>query len=424
MASPAPRLPRYIFRRGNTLYVRLQPPGQPVFERSLGTSDVKAAEIAAADVIKKHKQTMYGRRLTRLPHVEAAWVPAYAPGMHKDFFATERELRDLTTGKVIGPNGGPAEILTPAPIGGPSFEEYDAAKARPVLPTKGSDDELLDTYIKHNGLTGLRRKQAEDIWHVFRTVVNKPIKDCTRDDGRSVVKHLVAQAGGNDKIKSATLRRALVPLVAMVNLAIDEGKYTGINPFSSVVGKTGEASDQRLLFTEDEMATMRANLHKLDANDQLLVRLLASTGLRRSEAFEICSERVEDGVRFTVVGANKGVAKRPVPFPACLLPYLPEKIEGQLIHGRMDSATKRLREWLTAIGITDPNKAPAHSFRHRAKRRLINADVQPGLIDELGGWSSDKSKKKNSGDDYGRDEDNAVFAITKVKAAIDLIGGL
>ncbi len=28
-----------------------------------------------------------------------------------DFFATERELRDLKTGEVIGLNGGPAEIL-------------------------------------------------------------------------------------------------------------------------------------------------------------------------------------------------------------------------------------------------------------------------------------------------------------------------
>ena len=64
------------------------------------------------------------------------------------FFATERELRDLTTGKVIGVNGGPAEILTPAPPDGPSFEAYDEAKARPVVAIKTSDDGLLETYIR------------------------------------------------------------------------------------------------------------------------------------------------------------------------------------------------------------------------------------------------------------------------------------
>jgi len=45
---------RYLFRRkdSDNWYVRLQPPGQKVVERSLGTPDVKAAEIAATDLIK------------------------------------------------------------------------------------------------------------------------------------------------------------------------------------------------------------------------------------------------------------------------------------------------------------------------------------------------------------------------------------
>ena len=76
---------RYLFKRkgSDNYYVRLQPPGQKIVERSLGTADVKAAEIAAADLIKKHKQLMYARRLTRLPRVEPLpWKPDYAPGMH------------------------------------------------------------------------------------------------------------------------------------------------------------------------------------------------------------------------------------------------------------------------------------------------------------------------------------------------------
>ena len=40
---------RYLFRRkdSDNWYVRLQPPGQKVVERSLGTPDIKAAELAA-----------------------------------------------------------------------------------------------------------------------------------------------------------------------------------------------------------------------------------------------------------------------------------------------------------------------------------------------------------------------------------------
>lgn len=428
MPSASPRLPRYLFRRGGTIYLRLQPPGQRVFERSLGTSDVKAAELAAADLIKQHKQLMYGRRLARLPRVESRWVSSYALGPHpkEGIFATERELRDLATGKVIGVNGGPADILIPAPADGmPSFEAYDAAKARPTPATKDGDDALLETYLTHSGISGLREKQARDIWHIFKTVVNKPLAKCTRDDGRAIIAHLEKEAKeAGEKVKRATLRRKMVPLVALCNLAIDEGKLT-FNPFSGVVGGQGDESDKRKRFTEDDMKLIRDNLYKLSKEDQLLVRLLATTGVRRGEAFEIDSEQTEDGIRFCVVGRGTKTQKTPqslrrIPFPADLLPFLPKKISGQLIPGRLDSASKRLREWLTDIGITDPDKAPMHSFRHRAKRRLINADVPGELIDAVGGWAD--GKKKNSGDDYGKDEDNAVFSITKVKEAIDKIG--
>ena len=412
MSSP---LPRYLFRRGNTLYLRLQPPGQRAIERSLGTSDVRAAEIAAADLIKKHKQLMYGRRLARLPRVESQWVPTYTPGMHDGFFATERELRDLATGKVIGVNGGPAEVLIPAPSDGvPSFEAHDAAKARQTLPTKGSDDDLLEVYIKHNGISGLREKQARDIWHIFKTVVGKPLAKCTRDDGRAIVAYMKDQ---DEPPKSATLRRRMVPLVATVNLAIDEGKLT-FNPFSSVVPVCDD-EEERDAFTDDDMKLIRANLHLLSESDQLLVRLLATTGVRRGEAFEIDREELEYGIRFVTIGTKTPQSLRRVPFPADLLPYLPEKITGPLFTGRMDSASKRLREWLGQIGITDPDKAPMHSFRHRAAKRLRAAGVLEDVREAVGGWANGKKKKTSR--KYGN-KHGAGYPLSVLKEAIDKIG--
>ena len=354
--------------------------------------------------------------------------------MHDGFFATERELRDLATGKVLGPNGGPAEILTPAPLDGiPSFEAYDAAKARPTPAVKGSDDDLLETYLKHNGITGLPEKQARDIWHIFKTFVNKPIAKCTRDDGRALVAYLEEQAGGEEKIKSATLRRRMVPLVATVNLAIKDGKLT-FNPFSSVVPDRDD-EDERDPFTEDDIALMRANLHSLSESDQLLVRLLATTGVRRGEAFEIDREEIEDGIRFATIGTKTPQSLRRVPFPADLIVFLPKpKITGQLIPGRMDSAGKRLGKWMYEIGIVgipDPdktdedkapgelNKAPMHSFRHRAAQRLRAAIPDESLREAVGGWANGKRKKSSR--KYGN-KHGAGFPITKLKEAIDKIG--
>lgn len=101
--------------------------------------------------------------------------------------------------------------------------------------------------------------------------------------------------------------------------------------------------EERDAFPHDDMKIIRVNLHKLDSNDQLLVRILATTGVRRGEAFEIDNEETENGIRFVTIGTKTAASPRRVPFPKDLLPHLPKKISGQLITGRMDTADKQIR---------------------------------------------------------------------------------
>ena len=400
--------PRYLFKRrgSDNWYVRLQPPGQRIVEKSLGTSDMKVAEITAMPLIREHKAFMYQRR----PTVTPIWHRAYEPGLRmidgEQVIVTERELQFIdASGNVIRrePNGGPAELLTPAPPE-PSFRAYDEAK-RPTLPTKDSDDQLLETYIKHNGIDGYREREARTMWHVFKTVVNKPLRSCTRDDGRAIVAYLEDQG----EAKSATLRRKMVPLVALVGLAIKEGKLT-FNPFAGVVPDRDDA-ERRLPFDDADIALIRANLHLLSESDQLLLRVLATTGLRRGEAFEIDSEQTEGGCRFVIVGTKTEASRRCVPFPAELLPYLPAKIAGPLFTGRKDSATKRLTGFLREIGIVDAAKV-AHSFRHRAQDRLRTAGVPEDVR-----WALLGHEKRTVASSYGKG-----FPVPMLKKAIDKIG--
>src|ERR1039458_1487635 len=87
--------PQYLFKRkgSDNWYVRLQPPGQKIVEKSLGTSDLKLAEIAAMPLIREHKTFMYQRR----PTVTPFWHRAYEPGLRmidgEQVIATDRELR-------------------------------------------------------------------------------------------------------------------------------------------------------------------------------------------------------------------------------------------------------------------------------------------------------------------------------------------
>ena len=231
----------WIFQRpqSSNFYVRLRDDKGRRFVQSLGTTDRREAEIKALPLIAEHKARMLAAR----PRIETVWKHALEPGRKHvgddggEIVATEKELIYIGHNGVViktEPNGGLAhQLVSRNPLTLHSVvqailtsdaEAFGGPVERPAVAVKNSDDALLETYLKHNGIDGLREKQARDIWHVFKSVVNKPIKECTRDDGRAIIAHLEEQAGG--EIKSATLRRRMVPLVATVNLAIDEGKLT------------------------------------------------------------------------------------------------------------------------------------------------------------------------------------------------------
>jgi integrase len=430
---------RYLFQRkeGGNWYVRLQPPGGKLVERSLGTSDQQAAKEAARDLITQHERFMYQRRATRVAKVvHGPWTHEYAPGLHtlpdgRTVMATERDL--TFSDGTRRPNGGPMIYLAgPQLSAAREFQAFDDAydgkigegpipNDRPkfVAVKASADDAVMETYIKHKGVTGHREREAREMWRIFRTVVGKPLRECDRNDGRAIVAYLEDEADG--EAKSATLRRRMVPLIAAVNLAIDEGKHKGINPFASCVPDRKD-EDERDAFDDNDMKIIRANLHKLDANDQLLLRIVATTGMRRGEAFEIASEQVEDGIRYCTVGTKTAQSLRRLPFPKDLLPHLPKKITGPLLTGRQDSAGKRLRAFLEEIGIINENDgrdiAPMHSFRHRAKNRLRRAVPDAELRDAIGGWTDGK---KNSGRKYGNKHGKG-YPIKVLKRAIDTIG--
>lgn len=435
---------RYLFQRkqGGNWYVRLQPPGGKIVERSLGTTDQRAAEIAAADAIKQHKAFMYQRRQSRVASVmHGPWLHEYAPGLHTlpdggHVTANETTLTFTdAAGKITStrPNGGPMIYLTGANLSAErefkAFDDaYDGKIGQGPIPTErptfvavksSADDAILETYLKHNGITGTPERQAREMWRIFRTVVAKPLRECTRDDGRAIVAYLEDEA--DDEVKSATLRRRMVPLVAAVNLAIEEGKHKNINPFAACVPDRDD-EEERDAFTDDDMKAIRANLHKLDSNDRLLLRIVATTGMDRGEAFSIAGEKTEDGIRYCEVGTKTAHRPRRIPFPKALLPHLPKKITGPLLTGRKDSASKRLRAFLEEIGVINNhdgrNIAPNHSFRHRAKNRLRRAVPDAELRDAIGGWTTGK---KNSGRKYGN-KHGAGYPIKMLKAAIDKIG--
>jgi len=356
----------YLFKRpeSSMWWLRLRSPGK-VTVQSLRTADKLEAEMRAAPMIARHKGLLLAHR--PVP-TNLIWRHDYAPGLHDGpdggkVFATETELHYIDKNgrtTISGPHGMVGFVV------GTTAESGD----RPSPAVKNADDEIFEVYIRHANLNAACAKACRDIWHLFVTITGgKRLKDATRDDGRA----LVAAMGD---VKSATAKRKLAPLRAAVNLAISEGKHSGINPFVNIVGKRDD-SEERISFTDEDMVPIRAKLHMLGERDQLLVRLLACTGMRLAEAFGIDSEKMESGVRYVVVAHGRDgttqktkQSHRRLPLPKQVIPYLPEKIGGPLFVGEPNTASKRLGGWLRRdVGITDPNKV-IYSLRHRAKDRL------------------------------------------------------
>ena len=74
--------------------------------------------------------------------------------------------------------------------------------ARPTVPKKNSDDGIFETYIHHANITGYYEREARDTFRLFKTLTdNKPLKDCTRDDGRKLVEHFAAKGFRTASVK-------------------------------------------------------------------------------------------------------------------------------------------------------------------------------------------------------------------------------
>jgi integrase len=396
----------YIFQRGSIWYRRT---GSDRVAKSLGTRDKAAAEILALKHIEAHKLALQAAR----PRFET--VPQFTPG---GFHMIDGVQVFADASWIHYPDGRKEPNEAQQLVGGPLTHHslYEAHKAhiegeRPQVAVKTSDDALFAAYLEHGGakragIHGSDRKEAEHVWHTFKTLVGaKALKSCSRDDGRRLATHFFDL--GNS---SGTVRKKVNWLNAAVNLAIREGLFTTVNPFAGVVAMKDD-KEVRLPLDATDMQAILGGLGSLDAKDQLLVRLLATTGMRLGEAIDIDHEEpAEHGVRFVIVGTKTEASKRRVPLPADVLAHLPPAIKGRLFDGDAEYASKRLNRFLRGVGITDPRKV-VHSFRHRAQDRLRAAECPSDVREAILGH-----EKKSVAQGYG-----TGFSVPQLRKWIDCI---
>lgn len=289
--------------------------------------------------------------------------------------------------------------------------EAEEAKRRGErrAPSRQTVAEYLEEWIEgYTGRTNRGISQAglaeyrRDIKVMVPKLKRVRLPQFSPEDGRKLMRSLL-----NDGRNPATVRRILTPLRAALADAVDDGKIA-TNPMQSVrvprprKADEGDPMVDRAL-TDEQVAMI---IDKAPERYRLLIRVIAMTGLRRSEALALQwrdidpegAVKVRRRLRDGHIGPTKSEAgRRDVPIPAALLADL-ELARGTAMHvGETDfvfaTATGRplgednahhraIKPAATAAGVP---WAAFHDLRRAAITRWIHSGLSPKVVQRMAG---------------------------------------
>lgn len=250
-----------------------------------------------------------------------------------------------------------------------------------------------------------------------------PVMDLSRLHARQFVEHL-SSAG----LKTASVRRNLNHVIAVLNSAIIEGEITKSNPFNRLqIANEGEDSEETNVPTETDLHEIIVKYRQDESLTALLALILIETGTRiaefsgmkasdvfldapipyvRIKDYYIRGTKNKDSLReFPVVGVSLEALKKVMAMPRSTDAVFPTyaRIGG----GTAASAAvnKRLTKW----DIT------SHSFRHSLKDRLREAGCPKDIRDRIAGH-----KAPDIAETYGKGFSLEMMHSWLIKAQVKL----
>ena len=234
---------------------------------------------------------------------------------------------------------------------------------------------------------------------------DRGVRDYRREDAKFFVHHLTKRGK-----KTATVRRRINSMSAILNYAYSELDVDKRNPFSRLlIQGEGQDSKTRGTFTTDQLLSGYEQALAGSNTLRLLFPILGETGCRLAEVVGLMKSDINWHDQILHIRPND---KRRLKTPSSerSIPLTPTALKAlKLVTSGTDSdwlfpryikedgcyathASNALRGWMhREWGLT------AHSLRHTFRDRLRAAEVPVEVIDQLGGWSSGL----NAGSKYG-----------------------
>ncbi len=234
--------------------------------------------------------------------------------------------------------------------------------------------------------------------NIFISIVgDRDIGEYSREDAKLFVRHLTLR--GN---KTATIRRRINSLSAILNYAYAELDLDKRNPFTRlIIRNEGDDVAKRGTFTNEQL--MRGYDKAVNSGSQikLLMPLLGETACRLAEIVGLELNDIDMDQELIHIRPNsiRRLKTRNSERTLPLVGYAKKAIElaisksdGKYLFPRYvrggkcnaDLASAALNKWLKK----DFNGLTAHCLRHTLRDRHRDVDCPLELIDQIGGWRS------------------------------------
>lgn len=226
---------------------------------------------------------------------------------------------------------------------------------------------------------------------------DREVSEYSREDAKLFVRHLIKK--GN---KTATIRRRINSLSAIINYAYSELDLDKRNPFTRLmIQGEGQDSHKRGTFTNEQLKQGYDTALASRSKVKLLMPLLGETGCRLAE---IVGLRLEDiDPEQDLIHIRPNTARRlKTPNSTRTLPLvgyaklamekaIPQS-DGEWLFPRYikegtckaTHASNALNKWLK----NDFGGLTAHCLRHTMRDRLRAVECPMELIDQIGGWKT------------------------------------
>jgi integrase len=267
------------------------------------------------------------------------------------------------------------------------------------------------------------RRPPERTLYEWRRIIERLSRHLGHQDAERITKTDIV--GWKDALLASgkgpkTVKNHVDIVHALYNSALtNERLRREDNPAHGVkVAQRPDPARRRLPFDEADAALILEASRRERGAKRWLPWLLAFTGARLDE---VCQARKSDvrqeaGIWYLDINfeqgkklKNVGSARR-IPLHRAILDegfegYVRPLPEDSLLFPELKpdrfgspggKATKVIGRWIRGLGITDPRKAPSHSWRHRFKDVCRRAGIEKAIHDALTGHAS-----SDVGDQYG-----------------------